>query len=141
MRLSSICSIGIPLIHMAAALPLGPGHRLLAVEQVVHALDVRAVHAARGIVCTARVEEKQAARVLPGIQQAVGLRVDEDAAARVAGADQVRVRIPDIARLEAVPRRAHQLMLGEPPRQAGVAGIPESLFGPEPPGGDSAGPE
>ncbi len=62
-----------------------------------------------------------------------------DAAARVAGADQVRVRVPDLRGVEAVPGGAHQLVLGEAARQAREAGIPQSLLGPEAPGGEAAG--
>jgi hypothetical protein len=77
------------------------------------------------------VHEEQAARVLPGVQQAFGLRVDVDAAAGVAGADQVRVAVPDPGRVDAIPRGADQIVIGERPRQLRVAGIPEALLGPK----------
>ncbi|HXI36469.1 MAG TPA: hypothetical protein VNH80_06105, partial [Burkholderiales bacterium] len=46
-------------------------------------------------------------------------------------AGEVRVRIPHLRGVEAVPRRLHQRMAGEARRQRGAAGIPEP-FGPRP---------
>jgi len=77
-----------------------------------------------------RVEEEQAPRVLPGIQQAVGARIDVDAAARVTGADEVRVAVPDLRGIDAVPGGAYQLVIGETARQARVARVPEALLRP-----------
>jgi hypothetical protein len=79
----------------------------------------------------AGVEKEQAARVLPRIEQALGLRVDVDTAAGVAGADQVRVAVPDLGWVDTMPRGADEIVVGEIPRQQRVAGIPEALLGPE----------
>jgi hypothetical protein len=47
--------------------------------------------------------------------------------------------IPDALRIEAFPGGADQFVPGKLPRQAGTAGIPESLLGPEFPGRERAG--
>jgi hypothetical protein len=91
----------------------------------VHALDIGAVDAALlFFVDAAGVEEEQPSRVLAGVEQALGARVDVDAARRVAGTDQVRVAVPDVRRVEAFPGRAYQLVVGEMPRKLRQTGIP-----------------
>jgi hypothetical protein len=109
------------------------------VEQIAHALDVGAVDALRRGVRAAGVQEKQAPRVLAGVEQAVGVRVDENAAAGVAGADQVRMAVPDIRRIEPLPRLRDERVVGERLGQLRPARIPETLLRPEAPG--SAGAE
>ena len=104
--------------------------RAQAVDEVAHALDIGAVDAAGLVVRAARVEEKQPPRVLPGAEEALHARVDENAAARIAAAHQVRVRVPHVSRVEPVPGGAHQLVVGKPRRQGGAAGIPEPLLRP-----------
>jgi hypothetical protein len=64
------------------------------------------------------------------MQQALHARVDVDAAAGIADADQVRMAVPDLARIEALPGGADQLVPGEARRQPGEARIPEALLGP-----------
>jgi hypothetical protein len=96
----------------------------------VHALDVGEVDAVPGFVRAAGVEEEQAPGVLAGVEQAVGLRVDGDAAAGIARADEMGMAVPDVARLEALPGADDELVLGEPPRQPGEAGIPKALLRP-----------
>jgi hypothetical protein len=81
------------------------------------------------------VEEKKAPRVFGGAEQALHARIDEHTAAGIAGADQMRVRIPDLRGIEPIPRRAHQLVLGKALRQPREAGIPQPLLGPEAPDG------
>jgi hypothetical protein len=51
----------------------------------------------------------------------------------------VRVRVPDLRRVEALPRRSDQFVPEQMPGDADAAGIPEPLLGPEIPGGDSRG--
>jgi hypothetical protein len=92
------------------AAPLIPPH---AVDEVAHAIDVGVVDAAGSVVHAAGVEEEQPPGVLPGIEQAVGARVDEDAAAGVAGADQVRVAVPDPGGVDLVPRLRDEIVIGE----------------------------
>jgi hypothetical protein len=106
----------------------------------VHALDVGAIDAALlFLVYAAGVEEKEAPRVVARIEEAFGARVDVDAASRIAGADQVRMAVPDLTRLETFPRCADQLVLRQVAGQACKTGIPQALLGPETPGGESAG--
>jgi hypothetical protein len=101
-----------------------------AVREVVHALDVRPVHAFLRVVRAAGIEEEKAPRVLAGVEHALHLRVHVHAAAAVAGADEVRVAVPNLGRVEAFPCGLHQLVLGEPARQPREAGVPESLLRP-----------
>jgi len=61
-----------------------------------------------------------------------------DAARRIAGADDMRVRVPDQFRGEAFPGRRDQLVPRQMQRQADAAGIPEALLGPEFPGSERA---
>jgi hypothetical protein len=106
----------------------------------VHALDVGAIDAALLLlVRAAGVEEEQAPRIFAGIEQALGARVDVDAAAGIAAADQVRVAVPDVARVEPLPCGADQLMIGEPSRQPRKTGVPQALLGPVAAGGEAAG--
>jgi len=56
--------------------------------------------------------------------------VHDDAAARIAGADEVRVAVPDARGIEAFPGGANEVMLGEAARQAREARIPPALLGP-----------
>jgi len=86
----------------------------------------------------AGVEEEQPPRVLAGIEEAFHARIEGDAAARIAVADEVNVRVPDLRRVESFPRGANEVVIGEAARQRGAAGIPESLLRPEAPG-DEAG--
>src|SRR5882672_1355165 len=86
----------------------------------------------------AGIEEEKPPRVLPGVQQAFHLRVHDDAAARVAGADEMRVAVPDLRRVEALPGTLHQLVRGEPRRQGREAGVPQPLVRPEAPRGKRA---
>jgi len=62
-----------------------------------------------------------------------------DAAARVAGAEEVRVAVPDLDRIDAVPRRADQLVARKARRQRRAAWIPEALLGPVAPRGRAEG--
>jgi len=101
----------------------------------VQALDVGAVDAARCVVRAAGIEDKKAPRVLRGAQQAVGIRVNDDAAARVARAQQMGVAVPDLRRIDALPSGRDQLVAREARRQRRAAGIPEALLGPVAPRG------
>jgi hypothetical protein len=105
----------------------------------VHALDVRPVDAAGRIVRASRIQQEEPPRVLGRVEQAVHARVDHDAAARIAGAGQVRMRVPQLRGVDPVPGRLDQLVLGEAARQARKAGIPQPLLGPPAPGGERAG--
>jgi hypothetical protein len=50
------------------------------------------------------------------------------------------VAVPDLRRIDALPRRLHQLVAREARRQRCAAGIPEALLGPVAPrGGQAAG--
>ncbi|MDW8467957.1 MAG: hypothetical protein RML56_02005 [Burkholderiales bacterium] len=110
-----------------------------AVEQILHALDVGEIDARRRLVHAAGVEEEEPARVLARVEEALHLRVDEDAARRIARADEVRVRIPDGARIEPLPGRLDELVLGKPLRQGREAAVPEPFIGPEAPSGERTG--
>jgi hypothetical protein len=103
----------------------------------VHALDVGLVDAPRRVVRTAGVEEEQAACVLARAEQAFALGIDVDAAARVAGADEVRVAVPQLLRIEPFPRGADELVRRQAARQPRAARIDEALFGPVAPGGET----
>jgi hypothetical protein len=106
----------------------------------VHALDVGAVDAALLLfVDAAGVEKEQPPCVLARIKKALRAGIDVDAARRVAGADQVRVAVPDVRRVEAFPGRAYQLVVGEMPRKLRQAGIPQALLRPESARGKDAG--
>jgi hypothetical protein len=59
--------------------------------------------------------------------------------ARIAGADEVRVRVPEARWVDAVPGGPDELVLGEVARKRRAAGIPQPLLGPEAPGGEPAG--
>jgi hypothetical protein len=108
-------------------------------QQRERALDVAAIRAVRRALRAARVEEEHPPRVLAGAERALRARVDDHAARRIADAHQVRMRVPDLRRVEARPGRAHQLMRGETARQPREAGIPHALLGPQAPGGERAG--
>jgi hypothetical protein len=114
---------------------LDPG--VHAFEQVAHAIDIGVVDAAGGVVHAAGVEEEQPPGVLPGIEQAVGAWIYVNAAAGVAGADQVRMAVPDTGSVDAVPSLCDQRVIGEVARQPRVARIPEALLGPQAPGRDA----
>jgi hypothetical protein len=60
-----------------------------------------------------------------------------DAAARVAGAEKVRMAVPDLRRIDPFPGGGDQLVLREARRQRRAAWIPEALLGPVAPGGRS----
>jgi hypothetical protein len=117
---------------------LDPGAH--AVQQIAHALDVGTIDAAGSVVRAARIEEEEPPRVLARVQQALHARVDHDAAARIARADEVRVAVPDAGGIEPFPCGAHQLVVGETARQPRQAGIPEALLRPQPPGGQCSDP-
>jgi hypothetical protein len=61
----------------------------------------------------------------------------DHAAARIAGADEVRVRVPDLRGIDAVPGGPDEFVLGEVARKRRAAGIPQPLLGPPAPGGDA----
>jgi hypothetical protein len=65
--------------------------------------------------------------------------VHDDAAARVAGADEMRVAVPNARGVEAFPGGANEVMLGETPRQARQARIPQALLWPETPRSERGG--
>ena len=109
------------------------------VDQVVHALDIRAIDAAGGFVHAAGIEIEQPPRVERRIEQALHLRVDVDAARGVAGADEMDMAVPDLRGVEAVPRRRDQLVVGEARRQRCAARIPDALLRPIAPGRDRRG--
>src|SRR5687768_10853637 len=84
-----------------------------AIDEVADPVDVGAVDAAGRIVHAARIQEEKAPRVLPGIEHALRARVHEDAAARVAGADEMRMAVPDLRDIDAVPGALDELVIGE----------------------------
>jgi len=48
------------------------------------------------------------------------------------------MRVPDLGRVDAAPRRLDELVRREPPRQGRKAGIPQALLRPFAPGGNAA---
>ncbi len=123
--------------HQLEARPAGCTE---AVDQVAHALDVGPVDAALlFLVHAARVEKEQPPCVLAGIEKALAPGVNVDTARRVAGAEQVRVAVPDVAGVETFPSGPHELVLGEIAGKLRQAGIPHALLWPEPARGEGAG--
>jgi hypothetical protein len=65
--------------------------------------------------------------------------MDEDAAAGIAGTDEVRVAVPDLRRIDAFPGALHQLVFGKASGKIRVARIPEALLRPIAPGSRAGG--
>src|SRR5205823_12629064 len=83
--------------------------RAQAVDQKAQALDKAAVDAAGAR--TSRIEKELALQVEHRMQQAVHARVDVDAGAGVARADEMHVAVPALRGIEAFPRGANQLVI------------------------------
>ena len=103
-------------------------------HQVFQALDVGLVYAGR-LVGASGIEEEDPARVLGRVEQALHARIDPDAARRIPGAHEVRVRIPHARGIDAFPRGLDEFMVRKPPRQVCEAWVPQPLLGPEAPRG------
>jgi hypothetical protein len=88
----------------------------------------------------AGIQEEKAPRVLARVEQAFGARIDKDAAAGIAAADEVRMRVPDLRGIDPLPRVLDQLFIVGVARQSRVAGIPEALLGPIAPRGKRSRP-
>jgi hypothetical protein len=112
-----------------------------AFEQVVHALDVALVDPAGSVVGAAGVEEEQPLGELHRMHHRFQRRVEPDAAARIAGADEVRMAVPDLGRVEAFPRCQHQFVIGHFARKARHARVQQTMLGPVTPGGDPGQPQ
>lgn len=106
------------------------------VEQVQHAIDIAWIHAPRRIARAAGIEIEQALGELLRIRDREHLRVEPDAAAGIAVADEVGVAVPDAGRIHAFPCGEHGVVAGEFARQRGAARIDDTVLGPEAPGGE-----
>ena len=67
------------------------------------------------------------------------MRIDVDAAAGVARADEVGVAVPYFARIETVPGGGDELVACEVRGECRSTGIPEALLGPQAPCADAGG--
>ena len=85
------------------------------------------------------IEEEKTPRIERRVKQALHTRIDVDARTRIPGAEEMRVAVPDLGRIDAVPRGCDELMPRKMRRQGAATWIPEALLGPIAPGGDPGG--
>lgn len=92
-------------------------------DQIVQAVDIAGVDAARVFVRAAGVQVEQALHVFGRVQRAQHARRHFDAAAGVAGAGEVHMNVAQQRRVETVEHLRHQLVASQFGRQRGQAGI------------------
>ena len=82
------------------------------IDEVLHALDVAVIDSSGRVMDAAGIEIEQALRILQRVEETLHLRIHLDAAARVAGADQMHVAVEELPRVDSLPRPANQLVHG-----------------------------